>query len=69
MMAGEVKKVMFKSPLTKLGALTMAGGMKGFKDKMDYSKYGGAPLLGLSLIHISLNAGVAASLFLWEMAR
>lgn len=63
MMAGEVKKVMFKSPLTKLGALTMAGGMKGFKDKMDYSKYGGAPLLGLKAPVIKAHGSSGAEAF------
>ena len=63
MMAGEIKQVMFKSPFTKLGALTMAGGMKGFKDKMDYAKYGGAPLLGLRAPVIKAHGSSGAEAF------
>lgn len=43
----EVKKVMTKSALTKLGALPMLGAMKELKAAIDPDTYGGALLLGL----------------------
>lgn len=44
---GEVKKIMTKSALTKLGALPLMGPLKEFKASVDPDTYGGAPLLGL----------------------
>lgn len=37
-----------KSPLRKLGALMLKGAFDGLKKRMDYSEYGGAPLLGVN---------------------
>ena len=37
--------------------------MKGFKDKMDYSKYGGAPLLGLKAPVIKAHGSSGAEAF------
>ena len=45
---GNVKKIFRRSILTKLAALLVSSGIKDFKDKMDYSEYGGAPLMGIS---------------------
>lgn len=36
-----------KNLFSKLAALTMKGSIREFKDKMDYTEYGGAPLLGV----------------------
>lgn len=42
-------KAMFKkNPLSMLAALLVKGGIDEFKKKMDYTEYGGAPLLGIS---------------------
>lgn len=47
MMSGMIKDVIYQSPKTKLGGLFLKSGMAGFKKKMDYTEYGGAPLLGI----------------------
>jgi len=44
---GEIKKIMLKNPLTTVCALSMKGGVKDMKKKLDASEHGGAPLLGL----------------------
>lgn len=43
-----VKAVFTKNVLTKAAALLVAPGLREFKKKMDYSEYGGAPLMGIS---------------------
>ena len=42
----ELKEMFSKSAKTKLAAAIMMGAIKDFKKKLDYSEYGGAPLLG-----------------------
>lgn len=42
----KVKGIFKKNLFTKLGALFVIGGLKEFKQAMDYREYGGAPLLG-----------------------
>ena len=42
----KVKGMFKKSIFTKLGAVFVLGGLKEFKQTMDYREYGGAPLLG-----------------------
>lgn len=42
----KVKGMFRKSIFTKLGAVFVLGGLKEFKQTMDYREYGGAPLLG-----------------------
>ena len=37
-----------RSTKTKLAALLLKDGVQEFKQKLDYSEYGGAPLLGIS---------------------
>lgn len=46
-MSSMVKKVFTKNIITKLASLLVYGGIKDFKKAMDYSEYGGAPLLGV----------------------
>lgn len=46
-MVGELKRMLMKSVFTKMGALMLAGELKGLKEKLDYSEYGGAPILGV----------------------
>ncbi len=41
-----IKEVFLKNTFTKLAALTLKSGLKGLKNKTDYSVIGGAPLLG-----------------------
>lgn len=42
----KVREIFEKSIITKLSALLVMGGIKEFKQSMDYREYGGAPLLG-----------------------
>ncbi len=42
-----LKGVFYKSFITKLAAMILKPGLKGIKAKMDYSEYGGVPLLGV----------------------
>ncbi|MBE7021769.1 MAG: phosphate acyltransferase PlsX [Ruminococcaceae bacterium] len=42
-----MKDVFYKSTLTKLAAGILKPGLKTVKSRMDYSEYGGAPLLGI----------------------
>lgn len=44
---GELKGIMKKSLLTKLGAATMMGGLNNLKENISPDTYGGAPLLGV----------------------
>ncbi|MBF0122674.1 MAG: phosphate acyltransferase PlsX [Candidatus Omnitrophica bacterium] len=47
--AGAVlKREIKKNPVAMLGALMMMGTLKGIKKNVDYSEYGGAPLLGVN---------------------
>lgn len=47
--AGTVlKREVKKSPMAMLGALLMTGSLKALKKNVDYSEYGGAPLLGVN---------------------
>ena len=42
-----LKEVFYQSTLSKLAAAVLKPGLRGFKNKMDYTKYGGAPIIGL----------------------
>lgn len=42
-----LKEEFMKNSITKLGALILKPSLKKFKNRLDYSEYGGAPLLGL----------------------
>ena len=44
---GILKEEFTRSPITKLGAFCMKGGLNTLKGKMDYSHYGGAVLMGI----------------------
>jgi phosphate acyltransferase len=43
----EMKQVFTSSLINKIGAVILKPALVGFKKKMDYAEYGGAPLLGL----------------------
>ena len=47
-----IKEEIIKSPLAKLGYLLSKTAFKRFKKKVDYSEYGGAPLLGINGVGI-----------------
>ena len=44
--ASSLKEMLTANALTLVGALFLKGKINGFKKKMDYKEYGGAPLLG-----------------------
>ncbi len=43
-----IKGMLLKNIFTKLSALALKGGLSEFKQKLDYTKRGGAPLLGIA---------------------
>lgn len=47
-----LKEEIMKSPLAKFGYLLSKGAFRRFKKKVDYSEYGGAPLLGIDGVGI-----------------
>lgn len=49
---GMMKEEFTKTTLTKLGALLLKPGLRQIKKRMDYTEYGGAPLLGVNGISI-----------------
>lgn len=52
-----LKEEISKSPLAKLGYLLSKGAFGRFKKKVDYSEYGGAPLLGIDGVGIIGHGG------------
>ena len=46
--ADELRGIFTATTASKLGYLLVRGGVAGFKDKMDYKEYGGAPFLGIT---------------------
>jgi len=50
-----LKQEMMASARAKLGALLMKPGLRAFKKKMDYTEYGGAPLLGVNGVLIKAH--------------
>lgn len=47
MFSGMIKEMLMKNTVTKLAALILKSGLGDFKKKMDYTEYGGAPMLGI----------------------
>ena len=47
MMFSLIKDVMMENTRTKIAAMMLKPGLKGLKNKTDYTEYGGAPLIGL----------------------
>ena len=60
-----MKRMFMQNAITKLGALCVRGGLRSFKKLLDYTEYGGAPFIGVSLpvikAHGSSNARAIAS--------
>lgn len=63
-MSGMLKDAFYKSTLTKLGALLVKGELKTFKKRMDYTEYGGAPLLGVKKPVIKAHGSSNAKAFM-----
>ena len=48
MVSAGLKKQLFKNPWRALGSVLLSGGLKAFKNSVDYKNYGGAPIMGLN---------------------
>lgn len=59
----QIKKMLFKNTFRKLCALGLKGGLTEFKKSMDYTEYGGAPLLGISKPVIKAHGSSNANAF------
>jgi glycerol-3-phosphate acyltransferase PlsX len=58
-----VKEAFTKNILTKLSALFVKGGLSKMKKKLDYSEYGGAPLLGVKKLVVKAHGSSNAKAF------
>jgi glycerol-3-phosphate acyltransferase PlsX len=56
-----LKEELTKNITSKIGALLLKSGLKSFKKRMDYSEYGGAPLLGLNGVCIKAHGSSNAT--------
>lgn len=61
--SAEFKRILLKNMRTKLAALAIKDGLKSFKSSMDYTDYGGAPLLGLKKPVIKAHGSSNANAF------
>lgn len=52
-----IKKVMYKSPKNKMGALLLKKDFYGIKDLMDYNNYGGGVMLGVNKVIVKGHGG------------
>ena len=59
----QIKGILFKNLFTKLGALTIKGGMEEFKKSMDYTEYGGSAMLGTTKPVIKAHGSSNAKAF------
>ena len=58
-----VKESLMSSTMSKIGALLSKNAFKGLKKKMDYTEYGGAPLLGLKALVVKSHGSSNAKAF------
>ena len=58
-----LKGVFYKSFITKLAAMILKPGLKEIKAKMDYSEYGGVPLLGIDGVVFKAHGSSDAKAF------
>lgn len=58
-----IKAIFKKNLLTKLGALMVKNGLMDFKKRMDYTEFGGAPLLGIAKPVIKAHGSSNAKAF------
>ena len=58
-----IKEMLYKNVLTKLAALVLKGEFKAFKDRFDYKKHGGAPLMGVNGVVIKAHGSSDATAF------
>lgn len=62
-LSSNIKAVFKRNLISKLAALMVLPGLKDFKKKMDYTEYGGAPLLGISKPVIKAHGSSNAKAF------
>lgn len=62
-LVGNIKEMFLRGALTKLAALIMKPELKKFKKKMDYTEYGGAPLMGIAKPVIKAHGSSNAKAF------
>lgn len=58
-----IKEAIMSTFVSKIGGLLIKGSMKGMKKKMDYTEYGGAPLLGLEGLVVKSHGSSNAKAF------
>lgn len=63
LMSIEIKRIFLRNTISKLAAAVLSGGIKNFRAKMDYTEYGGAPLMGISKPVIKAHGSSNAKAF------
>jgi len=58
-----IKSAILSTFISKIGGLLIKGAMKGMKKKLDYTEYGGAPLLGLEGLVVKAHGSSNAKAF------
>lgn len=58
-----IKDIFMKNAVSKFSAVMVKGGLREFKKKMDYTEYGGAPILGASKPVIKAHGNSKAKAF------
>ncbi|MHB1629517.1 MAG: phosphate acyltransferase PlsX [Bacilli bacterium] len=61
-----LKKMFLATPVTKLAALALKGGLRTFRTRFDYAEYGGGPFLGVRGVLVKAHGSSNARAF--EMA-
>lgn len=60
---GMIKESIMSSTMSKIGGLLIKKSMRSMKKKMDYTEYGGAPLLGLEALVVKAHGSSNAKAF------
>ena len=63
MMSSELKGMLFESTKTKIAALLLKSALGRFKAKLDYTEYGGAPIMGTAMPVIKAHGSSNAKAF------
>ncbi len=61
--SGTLKGMLLKNGVTKIAALLLKGGIAEFRKSMDYTEYGGAPLMGIARPVIKAHGSSDAKAF------
>lgn len=60
---GMIKEAIMSTTKSKIGGLLIKGAMKGLTKRLDYTEYGGAPLLGLESLVVKAHGSSDAKAF------